>query len=323
MSLLEIKDLHIDLKTRSGELNLVQDINIEIKKGETFGIVGESGCGKSLTANSIMGLLPNPPLKVKQGEILFKGKNLLEISEKEKRSIRGNEISMIFQEPMTALDPLFTIGEQMKEAILIHDKSIAKNELNKRVVKALKSVGIPRPEKIINEFPHQLSGGMLQRVMIGIAMINNPELLIADEPTTALDVTIQAQILSLMNDLKDNFGSSIIMITHDLGVIAQTCERVAVFYAGQVVEVSETVELFKKANHPYTKGLIESVKSLGYKADKLYTISGMVPTADNFSKGCRFCDRCEQVMEKCHKEIPALKAIGKNHYSRCWLNGEV
>lgn len=322
MSLLVIKDLHIDLKTRNGDLNLVQDINLEIRKGETFGIVGESGCGKSLTANSIMGLLPNPPLKVKKGEILFKGKNLLQASEGEKRSIRGNEISMIFQEPMTALDPLFTIGEQIQEAILIHKKSIGKSELLELTVNALKAVGIPRPEKIIKEYPHQLSGGMLQRVMIGIAMINNPELLIADEPTTALDVTIQAQILRLMNKLKEDFDSSIIMITHDLGVIAQTCERVAVFYAGQVVEISGTRELFNNPNHPYTKGLIESVKSLGYKADKLYTISGMVPTADSFSLGCRFCDRCEHATEKCYNEIPNLSRISEDHYSRCWLNRE-
>jgi oligopeptide/dipeptide ABC transporter ATP-binding protein len=319
--LLSIKDLCIELKTREGVFNLIEEINLDVKKGEAFGIVGESGCGKSLTASSILGLLATPPLSVKKGSIVFENQDLLKLSKKSMQKIRGKDIAMIFQEPMTALDPLFTIGEQLTEALKIHT-SLNKKQMRERAIEILKKVGIPRAEAIVDEYPHQLSGGMLQRVMIGIAMINNPRLLIADEPTTALDVTIQAQILSLMNELRENYGMSLIMITHDLGVIAETCDRVAVFYAGHVVEIADVVSLFYKSMHPYTHGLIKSVDTLGKKDGELYTIPGMVPTVDQMGKGCRFYDRCDKALKICKEKVPPLKEYGDNHFCRCWLYEE-
>lgn len=320
--LLSIENLTIELKTRKTKYNLVENVGFNVNKGEVFGIVGESGCGKSVTAYSIIGLLSSPPLYIKEGSIKFEGKNLKALNDKEIRRIRGNEISMIFQEPMTALDPLFTIGSQIEEVLKIHT-NFSDEEIKEKTVEILKKVGIPRAESIINEYPHQLSGGMLQRVMIGMAMINNPKLLIADEPTTALDVTIQAQILDLMNQLKQSYGMSIIMITHDLGVISETCDRVAVFYGGHVVEISDVKTIFKSSMHPYTLGLVKSVTSIGQKGSQMYTIPGVVPTIDQMGKGCRFYDRCTKKIDICRENIPPLKEYSPGHHCRCWLYEEV
>ncbi len=320
-TILEVKDLCIQLKSKKNHYNLTEEISFDVKKGEAFGIVGESGCGKSLTAYSIMGLIASPNLKVHQGNILFEDKDLLKMSKSEIQKIRGKDIAMIFQEPMTALDPLFTIGDQLIEALEIH-RDLSKAEMKDLSIDTLKKVGIPRAETIIDEYPHQLSGGMLQRVMIGIAMINNPKILVADEPTTALDVTIQAQILSLMNELRSDYGMALIIITHDLGVIAETCDRVAVFYGGHIVEVADVVSLFHKPMHPYTNGLIKSVKTLGHKSQSLYTIPGTVPTIDQMSRGCRFVDRCESAVSKCKENRPPLREYEKGHLCRCWLHEE-
>jgi peptide/nickel transport system ATP-binding protein len=321
-TLLELKNLHIEVQTDDAAYPVVEDVTIKINKGETFGIVGESGCGKSITSLSIMGLLANPPLKVTKGEIVFEEKqDLLKLSNRQMRKVRGNDISMIFQEPMTALDPLFTIEDQLMEPLRFHRK-LSKKEMTKICIDMLKKVGIPHPEQIMKEYPHQLSGGMRQRIMIGIAMICNPKLLIADEPTTALDVTIQAQILDLMNELKNSFDTSILIITHDLGVIAETCQRVVVMYAGQVVEETDVVQLFHNPKHPYTKGLIKSVTTLGDRKEGLYSIPGMVPTAEKMPKGCRFADRCSEVMPICREKSPALKAVDQQHICRCWLYQE-
>ena len=320
--LLNVQNLVIELRTRKARYNLVENVSFTVNKGEVFGIVGESGCGKSLTAYSIINLLSTPPLYIKEGSIKFEGKELTSLNSKEIRKIRGNEISMIFQEPMTALDPLFPIGLQLKEVLKIHTK-LTEKEMDIKAIDILKKIGIPRAESIVNEYPHQLSGGMLQRVMIGMAMINNPKLLIADEPTTALDVTIQAQILDIMNGLKEKFGMSMIMITHDLGVISETCDRVAVFYGGHVVEISDVVSIFKESMHPYTLGLVKSVSSLGQQRTQLYTIPGVVPTVDKMGRGCRFYDRCTRRMDICNEKIPPLKEYSEGHKCRCWLYEEV
>lgn len=320
-TILEVKDLCIQLKTKKDHFNLTEEISFEVKKGESFGIVGESGCGKSLTAYSIMGLVSSPNLNIANGSIIFENKNLLKMSKSEIQKIRGKDIAMIFQEPMSALDPLFTIGDQLIEALEIHRK-MSKQEMKELSIDILKKVGIPRAESIIDEYPHQLSGGMLQRVVIGIAMINNPKMLVADEPTTALDVTIQAQILSLMNDLREDYGMALIMITHDLGVIAETCDRVAVFYGGHIVEVADVVSLFHNPMHPYTNGLIKSVETLGNKEESLYNIPGTVPTIDQMGEGCRFYDRCSKALSKCKENRPPLLEHKENHFCRCWLYEE-
>lgn len=323
-NLLEVKSLNIDLITKGCTENLVDNVSFDIGKKQSYGIVGESGCGKSITALSIMQLL-SYPLKVSGGEIFFDSESgsidLLSLKNSEIRKIRGKEISMIFQEPMTALDPIFTIEQQIAETLKFHT-NLNKKEMHGMALEMLKKAGIPRAEQILDEYPHQLSGGMLQRIMIAIALICKPKLLIADEPTTALDVTIQAQILDLMNELKESFGTSIIMITHDLGVIAETCERVAVFYAGQVVEETDVVSLFHNTAHPYTAGLLKAVTSLGDKSKTLYTIPGMVPAGGHMPKGCRFAERCGSVKEICRRETPVLAEIEKGHKCRCWLYGE-
>lgn len=317
-TVLTVKDLCIQLKLKKTQYNLIEEVTFNVKKGEAFGIVGESGCGKSLTAYSIMGLLSSTTLSIEKGSILFDNKDLLKINKNQMQKIRGKDIGMIFQEPMTALDPLFTIGDQLMEVLEIHT-DLNKKEKRKASIDILKKVGIPRAETIINQYPHQLSGGMLQRVMIGIAMINNPKLLIADEPTTALDVTIQAQILSLMNQLRSDYDMALIMITHDLGVIAETCDRVAVFYGGHIVEVADVVSLFYNPMHPYTNGLIKSVETLGQKGQNLYTIPGIVPSIDQMSSGCRFFDRCERALSKCKDSKPPLREYENGHLCRCWL----
>ncbi|SDM21823.1 ABC transporter ATP-binding protein [Sediminibacillus halophilus] len=319
--LLEIKDLSIDLYADSEKFNVINNINLTIEKKQKYGIVGESGSGKSLTSLSIMNLLPDA-LAISGGEILFNGDtDLTNLSKKEFLKIRGNEISMIFQEPMTALDPLYPIEHQIMEVLKFHG-SYSKKQMRQLAVEMLEKVGIPRPQQLIKEYPHQLSGGMRQRIMIAIALICNPRLLIADEPTTALDVTIQAQILDLMNELTDNYDTSILMITHDLGVIAETCERVAVMYSGEVVEEAAVTTLFKNPTHPYTVGLLESVKSLGDKSNKLYSIPGNVPTPKQLTGGCRFASRCPHAMEICRSQAPPLFSIDADHKSKCWLYGE-
>ena len=324
-NLLEMRNLAINLYRgkKKPSVKLTEGINLDIKVRQNFGIVGESGCGKSITCSSIMGLLSFPLSLDPASSIRFASTegdvDLAHISANHMRRIRGKEISMIFQEPMTALDPMYTIESQIQEALSFHG-SFSKSEAHKVALNMLEKVKIPRAEQILADYPHHLSGGMLQRVMIAIALINNPRLLIADEPTTALDVTIQAQILDLMNELRESYNTSVIMITHDLGVIAETCEEVAVFYAGQIVEQAEIKELFHATAHPYTTGLLRSVTSLGKVNEPLYSISGAVPTAGEFASGCRFHDRCDHCMEICRTQMPELKEVSPGHLCRCWLH---
>jgi len=318
--ILRIKDLKVSFQTGKKLVPAVDGISFELKDGEILGIVGESGSGKSVTSLATMGLIPSPPGKIENGEIIFEGKDLKNISEKEWRKIRGNQISMIFQEPMTSLNPLFTIGNQLIEAIRLHT-DLSKREAIVRSIDLLKLVGIPRAEGILKENPHQLSGGMRQRVMIAMAMACNPKVLIADEPTTALDVTIQAQILALMKDLNKKTNTTIILITHDLGVVAEICERVIVMYAGQIVEQGDVRTILKNPQHPYTKGLLKSVPDLRGKKDRLYSIPGTVPTPGTIQKGCRFAARCGDAFGQCQEETPDLYKKEKDgHEVRCFLH---
>lgn len=304
--------------TDAGEIPAVDHVDFHVKEGEVLGIVGESGCGKSVTSLSIMGLVAKPPGKVVGGGVHLHGRDLLKLSEKEMRKIRGKEIAMIFQEPMTSLNPLFTIGNQMLEAILIHER-VSKKEAEKRAVEMLKLVGLPRATELMKAYPHQLSGGMRQRVMIAMALVCDPKVLIADEPTTALDVTTQAQILKLMKDLNARLGTAVLLITHDLGVVAETCERVIVMYAGQVIEEAPVKELFNDPKHPYTKGLIQSVPDIRKKEDRLYSIAGNVPIPGTLKQGCRFAARCEQRFERCTLENPELYHTSGTQKARCFL----
>ncbi|MFY0545127.1 ABC transporter ATP-binding protein [Brevibacillus sp. H7] len=316
---LEIKNLQTHFFTDRGQIPAVDGVTISVRKGEVLGIVGESGCGKSVTSLSVMRLVPNPPGKIVGGSIKFKGEDLVTSSEKRMRQIRGNEIAMIFQEPMTSLNPVYTIGNQIAEAIRLHTKA-DKKEARQRAIDMLKKVGIARAESIVDEYPHQLSGGMRQRVMIAMAMACNPELLIADEPTTALDVTIQAQILDLMRQLNEESGTAIMLITHDLGVVAEMCHRVVVMYAGNVVEEGDVRTILKEPKHPYTIGLLHSIPKLEETKERLYSIPGNVPLPGSLTVGCRFAPRCEHATDKCRADVPELKEVGENHYSRCWLN---
>src|SRR5690554_4114106 len=315
--LLEVKELQTFFYTDDGIAKAVDGVSYDLEMGETLGIVGESGCGKSVTSLSIMRLIPEPPGKIVDGEITFKGKVLSKLSQDGMRKIRGNEISMIFQEPMTSLNPVYTIGDQISEVIILH-KKVSRKEARKQSVEMLKRVGIPMPEQRIDEYPHQLSGGMRQRVMIAMALSCDPELLIADEPTTALDVTIQAQILELMNGLKDKLNMSIMMITHDLGVIAEVSDRVAVMYAGKVLEYTDVKTLFKNPKHPYTVGLMNSIPRLDKETKRLTAIPGIVPGSMDFPEGCKYHTRCSLADEKCIQEEPGLKEIEKGHKVRCW-----
>lgn len=316
--ILEIKGLKTHFLTDNGQIPAVNGVDFYLNKGEILGIVGESGCGKSVTSLSIMQLIQKPG-KIVGGEILFKGEDLVKFPEKKMRGIRGNKIGMIFQEPMTSLNPVFKIGNQLIEAILIHEK-ITKSQARERAINMLKLVGLPRAEELIDEYPHQLSGGMRQRVMIAMAMVCKPEVLIADEPTTALDVTIQAQILELMKKLNKEMGTSIIMITHDLGVVAEMCDRIAVMYSGKVVEEGDTKNLFKNPQHPYTKGLIESVPDVREKKERLYSIPGNVPAPGSIKQGCHFAPRCSFAFDKCKEVSPSLKQVGNNQTARCLLH---
>lgn len=319
--ILKVNDLQTHFFTEDEEIPAVDHVSFHVDEGEVVGIVGESGSGKSVTSLSIMDLIPNPPGKIIGGEIEFKEQNLIDFSEKEMRKIRGNEIAMIFQEPMTSLDPLFTIGNQMRESLQLHQK-ISKKEANEKAVNLLKLVGLPRAEAVINEYPHQLSGGMRQRVMIAMSMSCEPELLIADEPTTALDVTIQAQILDLMRKLNEEQDTSILLITHDLGVVAEICDRVIVMYAGQVVEQGTVREILNDPSHPYTKGLIKSIPRMGEKNQSLYSIRGTVPRPKKDRVGCRFASRCDYAFDRCFEESPGLYELENERVSRCFLHDD-
>ena len=319
---LEIRDLKTYFFTYEGVAKAVDGVSYQLAKGEPLGVVGESGCGKSVTALSILRLIPVPPGKIVGGEILFKGKNLIDLPEEEMRKIRGNRISMIFQEPMTSLNPVFTIGNQIQETIKLH-QGLSKRESLEKAIEMLRLVNIPSPERCVKQYPHELSGGMRQRAMIAMSLACNPEILIADEPTTALDVTIQAQILDLMNKLKEELGMAIILITHNLGVIAETVNRVLVMYAGKIVEEAKTKTLFENPQHPYTGGLLKSIPRLGDKVRhgkvRLSEIPGVVPSLYEIPPGCRFSTRCPSVMDVCREKEPELKEIEKDHFSACWL----
>ncbi|HBF4439557.1 TPA: ABC transporter ATP-binding protein [Clostridioides difficile] len=316
-ALIEVKDLKVYFHTDKGIVKSVNGVSFNINEGETIGIVGESGCGKSVTAMSLMKLLPTS--KIEGGEIIFQGKDILKMNENELMRIRGNEISMIFQEPMTSLNPAFTVGSQIIEGIMLH-QDLSKEEAKKKVIDMIKLVEISRAEEIYNSYPHELSGGMRQRIMIAMALSCNPKLLIADEPTTALDVTIQAQILDIMKNIKEKLNTSIMMITHDLGVVAEMCDKVVVMYAGKIIEVAEVVELFKNPKHPYTIGLLKSKPVLGKNKDKrLYSIPGQVPNPIGIPDSCYFSDRCEKVCDKCRTQIPPLIELNSGHSIACWL----
>lgn len=317
-TLLEIRDLHTHFFTDRGEIPAVDGIDLTIRQGEVLGLVGESGCGKSVTSLSVLRLIPSPPGAITGGQMLFKGEDLVQLKPKEMQRIRGNEISMIFQEPMTSLNPLFTIGEQMRETVRLH-RGLRRKEANKLCAELLRQVGIPRAEAILEEYPHRLSGGMRQRVMIAIAISCNPDMLIADEPTTALDVTIQAQILDLLRDLNQSKGMAVMLITHDLGVVAEMCDRVAVMYAGKIVEEGNMRDIFRQPLHPYTRGLLESMPRLNAQRERLYSIPGQVPALRVGLLGCRFADRCSYVMDRCRVSLPPLQPAEQGHSCRCWL----
>jgi oligopeptide/dipeptide ABC transporter ATP-binding protein len=319
-ALLQLKNLKTYFFTSDGVVKAVDEVSWEVDQGEVIGLVGESGCGKSVTALSILRLIPDPPGKIVGGEISFNGKNLLALSLDEMRKIRGNEISMIFQEPMTSLNPVFTIGAQIAEAIQLHQKLNKKAALEKSV-EMLKLVGIPSPEKRVKEYPHELSGGMKQRAMIAMALSCNPKILIADEPTTALDVTIQAQILDLMLKLKAEFNAAIVLITHDLGMIAEMAQKVVVMYAGKVMEQADVNEIFENPLNPYTQGLLNSLPKMDTAhKQKLNTIPGVVPGLDDLPAGCKFSPRCSYVMEVCQQFEPKLIEVKDRHWSKCWLD---
>lgn len=316
----QIKGLKTQFFTSKGIVPAVDGVDITVKKGEAVGVVGESGCGKSMTAMSVMQLLQYPG-RVVDGQILLGGEDLLKKTKKEMDDIRGNRISMIFQEPMTSLNPVYTIGKQVSEAILTHE-NVSKEEAKKRTIDIFRKVGIPEPEKRYSVYPHQLSGGLRQRVMIGMAMVCNPQLMIADEPTTALDVTIEAQILYLMNRLQKEQGTAIVMITHNLGVVAESCDYVYVMYAGKIMEEAPVKELFKKPLHPYTFGLMNSIPKMTETKEHLYTIKGLVPNLLHLPKGCRFCPRCDKAMKVCTMYQPDLYEAEHGHKVRCFLYNE-
>lgn len=317
-NILTIRDLRVAFKTGNRDAYALDGVDLDIPKGKIVGIVGESGCGKSMTAMSIMGLIKKPG-RIVSGSIEFEGRDLTRISKREYAKIRGRDVSMIFQEPMTSLNPVIKAGRQVMEAIILHEK-VSKSEAKKRVIEIFTEVGIPEPEKRFDSYPHELSGGLRQRVMIGMAMICKPNLLIADEPTTALDVTIEAQILKLMKKLcKDNV-TSIIMITHNMGVVAEICDYVYVMYAGKILEAAPTGEIFNGTAHPYTLGLLKSVPKIGKKVDRLYTIKGNVPNIANLPKGCRFSNRCDFTKEICNEGIPEAELIGDGHMVSCFFH---
>jgi len=316
--LVEIMDLKTHFFTDAGVVTSVDGVSYDIYRGETLGLVGESGCGKSVTALSIMRLVPDPPGRIVNGQILFDGRDLTALSNKEMRKIRGNRIGMMFQEPMTSLNPVYTVGDQIIEAITLH-LGKTYDEARELAINVLKVVGIPSPEQRVDEYPHQLSGGMKQRVMIAMSLVCKPDLVIADEPTTALDVTIQAQILDLLRYLQEKYGMSILLITHDLGVVAEMAHRVVVMYASKVVEQADVVELFKNPLHPYTVGLFKSIPKLDEEQKELEPIRGVVPNPLDFPDGCHFHPRCPRAIERCREQEPPLVEVSPGHLSACWL----
>ena len=316
---LEVKNLHTTFFSDSGTVPAVDGVDFVLERGHTLGIVGESGSGKSVTSLSIIGLLMGTTGRVTEGEIILDGEDITKYTEKQRRKLRGSKISMIFQEPMTSLNPVMKIGAQITEKILQHEK-VSKAEAKQQAIELLKETGLPRVERMVNEYPFQLSGGQRQRVMIALALACKPEILIADEPTTALDVTIQAQILTLMNRLKDQTGTSILCITHDLGVVAETCDDVVVMYCGRIVEKGTVFDIFQKTAHPYTEGLFNSIPKIGVRAEELEVIPGNVPNPKYMPKGCKFSDRCKYCFDKCLEEEPGFADLGNGHFSRCWRN---
>ncbi|WP_090232904.1 ABC transporter ATP-binding protein [Fictibacillus solisalsi] len=319
--ILELNNVNVSFHTFAGEVKAVRGVNLHLEKGESLAIVGESGSGKSVTSKSIMRLLPEKTSEIKEGEILFEGRDLTKLSNREMEKIRGSEISMIFQDPMTSLNPTMTVGKQIMEGLRKH-QNLSKNEAKERAINLLKLVGIPNPELRINEYPHQFSGGMRQRVVIAIALACNPKVLIADEPTTALDVTIQAQILDLMRDLQQKTGTAIILITHDLGVVANLSQRVAVMYGGTIVETGTTDEVFYNPKHPYTWGLLSSMPKLNSAEKELMAIPGTPPNLLNPPKGCPFAARCPYAMQVCVDHMPDVTDVTSTHKTACWLLDE-
>ena len=316
-SLLSVRDLKTFFYTDDGVVRAVDGVSFDLERGGTIGIVGESGSGKSVTSLSILGLIPEPPGKIEGGEIVFEGVDLLKLSEAEMREIRGNDIAMIFQEPMTSLNPVFTVGRQIAETVIRHQR-VSKEAAREKSIEMLRLVGIPSPDQRVDDYPHQMSGGMRQRVMIAMALSCNPKLLIADEPTTALDVTIQAQILDLMRELRENLGTAIMMITHDLGVIAELVENVVVMYTGKVAEVADTYGIFKDPQHPYTIGLLESIPRLDGIGQRLPTIAGSVPVPGHFPQGCGFHPRCPYAEDICERVVPPAFLVKDGHRAACW-----
>ena len=320
--LLEVKNLEVQYKTDKAIVRAVNGISLTLDRGETIGLVGETGAGKTTTALSLLRLLPEVTGRIPNGEIIFDGKDILKLSEEEMRHIRGDKISMIFQDPMTALNPVYTVGEQIHEAIALHSGARkSKEEIEKRVDEVLKLVGIPPERK--GEYPHQFSGGMKQRVVIAMALSCEPELLLADEPTTALDVTIQAQVLMMMRELRDRLGTAMIMITHDLGIVAQTCDKVAIMYAGEIIESGTAEDVFNSGKrHPYTEGLFGSIPDLTEESERLKPIPGLMPDPANLPSGCKFADRCQHATDACRSQEIPLYEVGEGHYSRCLRNAK-
>ena len=318
MPLIDVQDLRTHFFTEDGVVQAVDRVSFQIEPGQKMGLVGESGCGKSVTALSIMRLIPDPPGKIVGGKILFDGKDLVQLSQQEMRNIRGGSISMIFQDPMTSLNPVFTVGDQIDEAIQLH-QGLEPEEAREKTIEILEMVRIANPERIADNYPHELSGGMRQRCMIAMALSCRPQLLIADEPTTALDVTIEAQILELIDDLNKRLNTALLLITHDMGVIAETCEKVAVMYGGNIVEMADARTLFSDPQHPYTRGLLGSIPSLAVEKENLKIIPGSVPDLINPPSGCRFHPRCTYCKEPCKKSCPDLVDVGNGHYVACFI----
>ncbi|MBX9969588.1 ABC transporter ATP-binding protein [Priestia aryabhattai] len=319
--MIQIKNLHVQFSTYGGQVQAVRGVSFDLHKGETLAIVGESGCGKSVTSQSIMRLIPTPPGKITSGSILFKGQDLTKLSEKKMRDIRGADISMIFQDPMTALNPTLRVGEQIAENIMQHE-NISKEKAKEKAFEMLELVGIPNPKERLKQYPHEFSGGMRQRIVIAMALVCNPEVLIADEPTTALDVTIQAQILELFKDIQQKTDVSIVLITHDLGVVAQVADRIAVMYAGKIVEIGTRRDIFYTPQHPYTKGLLRSVPRLDLYESELVPIAGSPPDLFAPPSGCSFAPRCPYVMEVCDRMYPVSTKLKESHQVHCWLQDE-
>ncbi len=317
-SLLEIIDLRTEFNTEEGRAVVVDGVSFSVGRGETVGLVGESGCGKSVTALSIMRLVPDPPGRITGGSVMLEGRDILRLPEKEMRKVRGNEISIVFQEPLTSLNPVFTCGEQIREAIALH-QGLGRRQSKEKAIEMLRLVRIPDPAARYSNYPHQMSGGMRQRVMIAMALSCQPKLLIADEPSTALDVSVQAQIMELLSDLKEEMGMSVLLITHDLSVVAQMAQRVVVMYAGVIVEEAGIDSLFEDPGHPYTEGLLGSIPRIDRRVDRLSVIPGRVPDPMGLPPGCRFSDRCPKCMDRCRQAEPPMFDTGGGHMTRCWL----